>query len=394
MGSGREHRREIRARNRGRRCPGCQPCACVVRSIRSLHARDPVSAVKLIIQIPCLNEREQIAATVADLPRTIEGIDTIEVLIIDDGSSDDTAQAARDAGVHHIVRFPENRGLSAAHMAGLDACARLAADIVVNTDADNQYRGHDIAALVAPILEGRADVVVGDRQTATIAHFSPLKRLLQSWGSGVVRKASGTRVRDSTSGFRAYGRKAMSRLFVHNRFTYTLETLIQAGHLGLVVENVTITTNPDTRSSRLFSSIPEYVRRNGAVILRSYGMYAPASSFLRIALMLTLLGAVLGLRFLYYFLLDPNTSAHIQSLQVGVGAIVLGFVVALMALTSDLLATNRRLSEEILARVRRIDGHIAQQQRQRGARLDGIESTGAQPWSGASNPQALPGAAP
>ena len=342
--------------------------------------------MKLLIQIPCLNERQHLAGTFADLPRSIRGIDEIEVLIIDDGSTDGTAEVARELGVHHIVRFPKNRGLAAAHMAGLDACLRLGADIVVNTDADNQYRGEDITRLVVPVLEGRADLVVGDRQTDTIAHFSFVKRVLQRWGSRVVRRASGTSVADSTSGFRAMNRKAAYALFVHNRFTYTLETIIQAGQAGLVLENVAVQTNPQTRKSRLFRSIPEYVRRNGAVILRAYNMYWPVQTFGVVAGLLLLLGLSLGGRFVYFYIQDPDYSGHIQSLLVGVGAIVLAFLVGLMALLGDLLATNRRLTEEILQRVRRLDAHIGLRPEVHGT--EGVERTQARAWTPLEPPPA------
>lgn len=335
-------------------------------------------AVRLFIQIPCLNERDWLAQTFADLPRSIPGIDSIEVLVVDDGSTDDTSKLARELGVHHIVRFPRNRGLAAAHMAGLDACLRLGADIVVNTDADNQYRGSDIAPLVAPILAGRADIVIGDRQTDQIAHFSFLKRVLQRWGSRLVRRASGTTVADSTSGFRAFSRRAANALFVHNRFTYTLETIIHAGQLGLAIENVKVTTNPKARESRLFGSVFEYVRRNGAVILRAYNLYWPVQTFGFLAIALFLFGSALGMRFLYYFVQDPDYSGHIQSLLVGVGAIVLSILIALMALIGDLLATNRRLTEEVLIRVRRLDAQIGPAE---GGSIEGVSSTGAAAWT-------------
>ncbi len=333
--------------------------------------------MKLIIQIPCLDESEQLGPTLADLPRVVPGIDEIEVLIIDDGSTDGTSAVAEQLGVHHIIRFPRNRGLSAAYSAGIDACLRLGADIVVNTDADNQYRGSDIIRLVEPILAGRADVVVGDRQTDTIEHFSVLKRILQRWGSRVVRQASGTEVADSTSGFRAISRRAASTLFVHNRFTYTLETIIQAGQAGLVLENVAIETNPQTRKSRLFRSIPEYLRRNGGVIVRAYNMYWPVQTFGFLAGVLLLLGLGLGVRFLYFYVQDPTYSGHIQSLLVGVGAVVMAFLVGLMALLGDLMATNRRLLEELMTRVRRLDAALAQDSPD----VEGIKSTGADPWT-------------
>ncbi|MBW2253882.1 MAG: glycosyltransferase family 2 protein [Deltaproteobacteria bacterium] len=337
--------------------------------------------MKLIIQIPCLNERDQLGATFADLPREIDGIDVIEVLIIDDGSTDGTASVAESLGVHHIVRFPRNRGLSAAHTAGIDACLRLGADVVVNTDADNQYPGADIPRLVKPIVEGRADIVVGDRQTDRIPHFSPLKRLLQRWGSHLVRRASGVAVMDSTSGFRAMNRKAISTLFVHNKFTYTLETIIQAGNAGLVLENVKITTNPETRESRLFKSIPQYLRKNGPVIFRSYGMYWPVQTFGFIATILFLSGALLDGRFLYFYFFTDQGGGHVQSLLAGVGAILLAFIVGLMAYMGDLLAANRRLSEELLVRVRRLDTLISLRERENGVPLEGIHSTGAATWT-------------
>lgn len=333
--------------------------------------------MKLIIQIPCLNERETLAATVADLPRSIAGVDEIEVLIVDDGSTDGTAEEAERIGVHHIVRLPENRGLASAFMAGIDAGLRLGADIVVNTDADNQYRGADIALLVAPIVARQADVVIGDRVTDSISHFSPIKRLLQRWGSRVVRTLSATEVSDSPSGFRAFDRKAALRLFVHNRFTYTIETVIQAGRQGLVVRNVRIQTNAKTRESRLFKSIPDYLRRAGPVMFRAYAMYRPVQVFAGLAIGLFVFGAALGVRFLYHYIEDPTYSGYTQSLTVGTGAVVLSFVTALVAMLAELLAANRRLMEEVLMRVRRLDAGRAITEE--GA-LEGIRSTRAAPW--------------
>ncbi|MCA9694904.1 MAG: glycosyltransferase family 2 protein [Nannocystaceae bacterium] len=315
--------------------------------------------MKLIIQIPCLDERDHLPATFADLPRVIPGIDEIEVLVVDDGSKDGTAAVAARVGVHHVLRFAQNRGLAAAYSAGLDACLRLGADIIVNTDADNQYRGEDIARLCQPILEGRADIVVGDRQTDTLAHFSFIKRLLQRWGSRVVRRASGTEVRDATSGFRAINRRAAATLFIHNRFTYTLETIIQAGQAGLAVANVPVGVNPQTRPSRLFSSMAGYVRRNGAVIVRTYSMYWPVQSFGRMAALLLLVGLVLGGRFLYFYAVRyPGPSGHTESLLIGVAAVVLAFLVGLMALLGDLSAANRRLTEEVLLRLRTLEAAL------------------------------------
>jgi glycosyltransferase involved in cell wall biosynthesis len=338
--------------------------------------------VKLIIQIPCLNERETLPETIAQLPRHIDGIDEIEVLIIDDGSTDGTAERAAELGVHHVVRFPKNRGLARAFVAGIDAAVRLGADIIVNTDADNQYRGADIALLVAPILAGRAELVIGDRQTHQIAHFSPIKKLLQRWGSGIVRRLSATNVVDSPSGFRALSRKAALLLFVHNRFTYTLETVIQAGRAGIAIENVKISTNDKTRESRLFKSIPDYLRKAGGVMFRAYAMYQPVQIFSGIAIAFFVLGAVAWIRFFYFYLLTPHASGHVQSLIIGTGCIVLSFLVALVAMLAELLAANRRLLEDMLIRLRRLES-----ERQDAAQLllrDGIRQTGHAAWTSAT----------
>jgi glycosyltransferase involved in cell wall biosynthesis len=336
--------------------------------------------VKLIIQIPCLNEREHLGPTLADLPRHIEGIDSIEVLVIDDGSTDGTSLRAAELGVHHIVRFPRNRGLSAAFMAGIEASLRLGADVIVNTDADNQYAGADIARILEPILGGRADVVIGNRQTDTIAHFSPIKRVMQRWGSGMVRTVSRTKITDATSGFRAIRREAAYRMFVHNRFSYTLETIIHGGHSGVVFDDVPIKTNPTRRKSRLFTSVPQYLRRNGPVIVRAYVMYRPAQTFLSLALVLLACGTVLIGRFAYFYARSPSYAGHTQSLVVGVGGVILSFLVGLFAMLSDLLAGNRRLLEELLARVRRLDADVSMRAAERGAPVEGVQTTSALPW--------------
>jgi len=312
-----------------------------------------VDGLKLIIQIPCFNEATTLPGTLADLPRTIDGFATVETLIIDDGSSDDTSAVARAHGVHHVVRLPQNRGLARAFSIGLDASLRLGADVVVNTDADNQYRGADIPALVRPILEGRAEMVVGDRQVMTIPHFSWTKRRLQRLGSWVVRRASDTEIPDVTSGFRAMSREAALRLFVHDDYTYTLETLIQAGRTRLPVTHVPITTNPITRPSRLIRSIPNYIWRQAATILRITTMYRPLRTFGTVALLCLLVGLVAVGRFLYFFIEEPQRSGHVQSLIFGAIAIIVAFQVLLFGMIADLVAANRRLLEDLLVRFRR-----------------------------------------
>lgn len=334
--------------------------------------------MKLVIQIPCFNERQHLPTTVAELPRSIPGISSIEVLVIDDGSTDGTSEVARSVGVHHILRIPQNRGLAHAYMAGLDASLRLGAEIIVNTDADNQYCAQDIANLVEPIMRGQAEFVVGDRRPATLAHFSRVKRFLQRFGTELVRHASATDVADSTSGFRALTRNAAAHLFVHNGFTYTLETLIQAGRAGLAVHNVPVRTNPSTRESRLFRSIPDYLRRAGPVIFRAYAMYRPVQTFAALAAVLAALGSLGIGRFLYFWVKNPAYSGHTQSLVIGVGCIILAFLVGLLALLSELLAANRRLIEETLRRVRLIEASLTDGSLGRPSLH--IETTGAAAW--------------
>jgi glycosyltransferase involved in cell wall biosynthesis len=281
--------------------------------------------------------------------------------------------------VHHVLRLPEHRGLAAAFMAGIDASLRLGADVIVNTDADSQYRGEDIPRLIAPILERRADVVIGDRGTDTVRHFSPAKRVLQKWGSRVVRGASGVDVADATSGFRAFARDAACALFVHNDFTYTVETIIQGGRSGLSFANVGIQSAPPSRSSRLARSMGQYLLRSTPVIVRSHALYRSFETFMAIALVLLAAGAALCARFLYFYVTESERSGHAQSLSVGVGCIILALLVAIAALFSDLMAANRRLLEEVLRRVRRIELERSLPQA-RPARIDGVSSTGAAPW--------------
>lgn len=311
--------------------------------------------MKLIVQIPCLNEEATLPATIADLPRRIDGIDEIELLVVDDGSSDRTVEVAREHGVDHIVRLTNNKGLAAAFQAGLDACLKLGADVVVNTDADNQYSGADVAKLVAPILAGEADMVVGDRRVTTIEHFSARKKALQRLGSWVVRRLSGTAIADTTSGFRAYNREAALQLLVVDNFTYTLESLIQAGKMLVAVEGVEIETNPVTRPSRLFGSSGAYVRRNALSILRVYARYEPLRVFATASLVVGLLALGAWMPFLVDWIFNGDSSGHIQSLILG--AVLFIAAVQLMALgvIGDLLASQRVMTQRVFERVRRVE---------------------------------------
>ncbi|HEY6475718.1 MAG TPA: glycosyltransferase family 2 protein [Polyangia bacterium] len=312
-----------------------------------------MDGLKLIIQIPCFNEATTLPGTLADLPRALDGFASVETLIVDDGSTDDTSAVARAHGVQHVVRLPQNRGLARAFSIGLDASLRLGADVVVNTDADNQYRGADIPALVRPILEGRAEMVVGDRQVMKVPQFSWTKRRLQRLGSWVVRRASDTSIPDVTSGFRAMSREAALRLFVHDDYTYTLETLIQAGRTRLPLAHVPITTNAITRPSRLIRSVPNYIWRQAATILRITTMYRPLRTFGAVALLCFLVGLAAVGRFLYFFIEDPQRSGHVQSLIFGAIGIIVAFQVLLFGMVADLVAANRRILEDLLVRFRR-----------------------------------------
>ncbi len=310
--------------------------------------------MKLIIQIPCFNEEHTLPATLAALPREVPGIDEVEWLVIDDGSTDRTVEVARAQGVDHIVRLTNNKGLAEAFQAGLDACLKLGADVVVNTDADNQYHGGDVPKLVAPILAGEADMVIGNRETDHIEHFSPLKKRLQRWGSAVVRRASGTNVPDTTSGFRAYNREAALQLQVVSKFTYTLESIIQAGKMVVAVEHVPIRTNEQTRDSRLFPSMWAYVRRNAASIFRIYTLYEPLRVFLAAAAVAALIGAVIWARFLWFFF-SGEGEGHIQSLILGSTLFIVAVQLVALGVIGDILAGSRVLQQRILERVRRVE---------------------------------------
>jgi len=310
--------------------------------------------VKLIVQIPCFNEAEQLPATLQDLPREVPGIDKVEWLIIDDGSTDATVEVARRHGVDHIVRLTNHKGLAEAFQAGLDACLKLGADVIVNTDADNQYQAAAIPELVRPVLAGQADLVIGDRNIETIAHFSRSKKRLQRLGSSVVRSVSHTTVPDVTSGFRAYNREAALQVQVVSRFTYTIETIIQAGKMLVSVDHVPVGTNPQVRASRLFSSTWSYVRRNAVAIFRIYTMYEPLRVFLVAAAVAAAIGSVIWIRFLYYFFSEGGRG-HVQSLILGATMLVIAVQLAALAVMADVLAAIRVLLQRTLERVRRVE---------------------------------------
>lgn len=310
--------------------------------------------MKLIIQIPCYNEAETLPQTLAELPTEIAGIDVLEWLIIDDGSADATAAVAREHGVHHIVRHKVNKGLATAFQTGIRACMERGADIIVNTDADNQYPGRFIPALVQPILDQKADLVIGDRQTDQIEHFSPIKKRLQSWGSSVVRIVSQTDVPDAPSGFRAMTRDTALRFNIVTRYTYTLETIIQAGNLNLTIVSVPVQTNAKTRESRLIKSIPQYVARSAMTILRLFMLYKPLQTFLYLSLPFWIIGVGFWLRYFVLFITDNvQRGSNIQSVVVGAVAIILAFILVVFGFIGDLIAVNRRLHEESLYYIKR-----------------------------------------
>jgi glycosyltransferase involved in cell wall biosynthesis len=310
--------------------------------------------MKLIIQIPCHNEAEVLPATLQALPRTLLGFDCVEMLVVDDGSQDETVAVAEQAGVQHIVRLPGHLGLATAFTAGLDACAKLGADVIVNTDADNQYQAGDILHLVEPILAGRAQIVIGDRGVATLAAFSPVKRWLQRLGSWVVGKVSGLKIPDATSGFRALSREAALRTLVLSDYSYTLETLIQAGSRHLPVEFVKIHTNPETRPSRLMRSIPHFMANSSSTIVRAYTMYRPLRVFSIVGGICLLGGLALGLRFVYFYIIGQG-GGHVQSVILAAVLFIVGFQVFLIGLVADLIGFNRKILEELLYRVRKME---------------------------------------
>ncbi len=310
--------------------------------------------MKLIIQIPCYNEAETLEIALNDLPKKIDGIDEIEYLIINDGSKDATVEVAKKWGVHYVVNFKRNKGLAKGFMAGMDACLRNGADIIVNTDADNQYDGADIEKLVRPILEGKSDIVIGERPIDDTEHFSPLKKKLQHFGSYVVRKASKSDIPDAPSGFRAYSREAAMRMNVINEYTYTLETIVQAGRTKIAQTSVPIRTNPELRKSRLFNSMFGYVKKSMLTILRAFMMYKPMRFFNTVGAIIMTCGVALGIRFLVYLFIGEGTG-HIQSLILTSMLILVCFQTFLIGLQADLIAANRKLIEDVQYHVRKMD---------------------------------------
>ena len=310
--------------------------------------------IKLIIQIPCYNEAETLEIALNALPKHIDGIDTIEYLIINDGSKDNTVEVAKNWGVHYVVNFRRNKGLAKGFMAGLDACLRNGADIIVNTDADNQYCGADIEKLVRPILEGKTDIVIGERPIDQTEHFSPLKKKLQHFGSWVVRKASNSDIPDAPSGFRAYSREAAMRLNVVNEYTYTLETIVQAGRDKIAMTSVPIRTNGELRPSRLFSSMFGYVKKSMLTIIRAFMMYKPLRFFTILGAIPLVLGVLLGDRFLV-FLFQGAGGGHVQSLILASLLIMIGIQTVIVGLQADVIAANRKILEDIQYHVRKMD---------------------------------------
>lgn len=310
--------------------------------------------MKLIIQIPCYNEADTLEIALNDLPKELDGIDEIEYLIINDGSSDDTERIALEWGVHYVVHFKRNLGLAKGFLAGLDLALRHGADIIVNTDADNQYCGADIEKLIRPILDREADIVIGERPIDEIEHFSYIKKKLQRFGSKVVRIASRTDIPDAPSGFRAYSRKAAMRMNVHNEYTYTLETIVQAGRNKMAITSVPIHTNPNLRESRLMGSIYDYIKKSMLTILRAVLMYKPMQSFVLLGMAALLGGGAIGVRFVYYYL-QGQGGGHVQSLILASMLIVIGVQTFMLGLQADIISANRKLLEDIQYRVKKLE---------------------------------------
>lgn len=310
--------------------------------------------MKLIIQIPCLNEEESLPKTLKALPKHIDGIDTIEILIINDGSADRTVEVAKQYGANHIISFTRRKGLARAFGAGLDAALKANADIIVNTDADGQYRGEDIPRLIEPILKGEADIVIGNRDIENIRQFSWIKKRLQRIGSAVVRHLAGSTVSDATTGFRAYNREAALKLNIISNYTYTLESIIQAEHKDLAIANITISPNEVTRKSRLFHSIPEYIKRSVVTIIRVYAMFNPFRLFTTIGAATIGIGILIGCRFIYYYILGLG-AGMIQSLILAAVLLIIGFQILIVGLLADLISANRRLIEDALLRIKIIE---------------------------------------
>lgn len=313
--------------------------------------------IKLVIQIPCFNEAASLPATLLEIPRHIEGVDCIEILVIDDGSSDETSEIARRWGVHHIARHRANRGLAAAFQTGLNASLAAGADIIVNTDADGQYCGADITALVQPILRAEADIVIGDRDVVRNAHFGMLKRQLQMLGSSVVQRLARTHVADAVSGFRAMSREAAQRITITTEFSYTTDMLIQAGRKRMAIVNVPVRTNKTLRPSRLFRSIPQFIINTCITMARAYTMYNPLRVFVIAGFFCALVGIIPVVRFLYYYLTGDG-AGHVQSLVLGGALLILGLMVAMMGVLADLIGRNRKLLEATLEHVRHIEGRL------------------------------------
>ncbi|HEY9077550.1 MAG TPA: glycosyltransferase family 2 protein [Anaerolineaceae bacterium] len=318
--------------------------------------------MKLIIQIPCYNEAKSLPSTIPLLPRQVQGFDQVELLIIDDGSTDDTVEVAKQCGVEHIVRLGNHQGLAAGFIAGLDASLRQGADVIVNTDADNQYNAEDITLLVEPILAGKAEIVVGDRGVATLKFFSPIKRRLQTIGSKVVSRASSLKVPDATSGFRAITREAALRTLVLSEYSYTLETLIQAGNRHTPVLSVPVRTNPPQRPSRLMRSIADYLRNSSVTIVRAYAMYRPLRVFFIIGGIILAAGMTLGIRFLFYYFQNQG-SGHVQSLILAAVLLIVGFQTWMIGLVADLIGFNRKILEETIYRLRKLELGVSAEKR-------------------------------